>query len=345
MKIKTKNLLLISLAGVMAGSLCFGLTALAKPEKASAAEFTFDLTADYAGAYRNRLAYSARRGWNNDPNGLLYVNGTWHMYYQYNYDKSSNKTWTGWGNMSWGHATSTDLVHWTEQPVAIPAHAIDKDDSSVVYDSAFSGSAVYDENNTSGLFETGTDGKVKEGQGIVAVFTEPSDNQHQVLAYSKDNGQSFTLKKVILPADGAWSNNDGEFRDPKVFRCEELDKWLLIVGGGEARMFASDNLLDWTFIGGTGFWGECPDLSRYEVDGETKYVLAISPEDKDNSHKYNKTTRYDTYYPAEYYIVGTLDVRGSSMPTRGRSSRRCTRASTATPSRRGTTPPTARCML
>ena len=89
----------------------------AQGEKTYAAE-----NGDYGENYRNQLAFSALRGWNNDPNGLLYVDGTYHMYYQYNYDQRNGQTYNGWGNMSWGHATSTDLVHWTEQPVAIPAY-------------------------------------------------------------------------------------------------------------------------------------------------------------------------------------------------------------------------------
>lgn len=263
----------------------------------------------YADSYRNQLAYSAAEGWNNDPNGLLYVNGVYHMYYQYTWDGS--KTQTYWDHMSWGHATSTDLVHWQEQPVAIPAYQTGDDGN--YYAMMFSGSAVYDEYNTSGLFNTDSSGKVLAGQGIVAILTQPLDEaggQRQILAYSKDGGQSFSISREIIAASADGGLGDGEFRDPKVFWNERLGKWLMAVGGGSVRMYSSDNLFDWQYLGETGFSGECPDISRFVVNGEEKYVLIISPEDKAKSHEYNGTNRADTYYPAEYYVVGDLDKNG-----------------------------------
>lgn len=284
-------------------------------------------TNGYEGAYRNRLAFSAKEGWNNDPNGLLYANGVWHMYYQYNYDWRDGHTENGWGNMSWGHATSADLVHWEEKPVAIPAYQnVGEGENQQWYAMMFSGSAVYDENNTSGFFDTDGNGKVVDGQGIIAVLTQPCwdeargyDVQRQILAYSKDDGESFTIYGEVVSADNDGGIGDNEFRDPKVFWNEKLNKWLMAVGGGSVRMYSSDNLKEWAYLGQTGYWGECPDLSRYEVDGEEKYVLIISPEDKNKSHEYNKTTRADAYYPAEYYVVGDLDENGlfvSDKPVR-----------------------------
>lgn len=265
---------------------------------------------DYGQSYRNQLAYSAREGWNNDPNGLLYVNGTYHMYYQYTWNEHTNSTALGWNDMSWGHATSNDLVNWTEQPVAIPAYqTVD----GTFYAMMFSGSAVYDERNTSGLFDVDSNGKVVEGQGIVAILTQPDDSvggQRQILAFSKDDGQSFTIEGEVLSANDDGGLNDGEFRDPKVFWSEKHEKWLMAVGGGSVRMYSSENLLDWTYLGETGYWGECPDITAYSVDGVDKYVLIISPEDKVNSHKYNGTNRETTYYPAEYYVVGDLTEEG-----------------------------------
>lgn len=302
---KIKSVLIALAAVLMLSSLCLGL-ALFRATKAYAEE------SEYEGAYRNRLAYSAKQGWNNDPNGLLYVNGVWHMYYQYNWNEAEQKTELGWGHMSWGHATSTDLVHWTEKPVALPEGQQD-------YAMMFSGSAVYDEYNTSGLFDTDGNGKVVEGQGIVALLTQPTEDQRQILAYSKDNGDSFTIYGEVIGRDKDGGVGDNEFRDPKVFRSEKLNKWLVAVGGGSVRMYSSENLKDWEYLGQTGYWGECPDVSRFEVDGEEKYVLIISPEDKDNSHKYNKTNRAETYYPAEYYVVGDLDENGlftSNEPVR-----------------------------
>lgn len=296
---KTKSVILAFLAALTLTALCFGLIAIGGG-RAYAAETT---ASEYEGAYRNRLAFSAKRGWNNDPNGLLYVDGVWHMYYQYNYDRTTGQTENGWGHMSWGHAVSSDLVHWEEKPVAIP-------EGQDGYGMMFSGSAVYDENNTSGLFDTDASGKVVKGQGIVAILTQPTEVQRQILAYSKDNGESFTIHGEVIGADNDGGVGDNEFRDPKAFWSETLQRWLLVVGGGSVRMYSSENLRDWTFLGQTGYWGECPDLSRYVVDGEEKYVLILSPEDKDNSHKYNGTTRADTYYPAEYYVVGELDEKG-----------------------------------
>lgn len=306
---KSKSIILLLLIAVMLVALSFGLAVFGfKPVSASAME----MADNYEGAYRNRLAFSAKRGWNNDPNGLLYVDGTWHMYYQYNYNSADNSTDTGWGNMSWGHATSTDLVHWTEQPVAIPAHM--QAPEGVTFDMAFSGSAVYDEKNTSGLFDVDPEtGKVVANQGIVAIFTEPTGGQQQMLAYSKDGGNNFEIKGEIISKDDESIVNDrtkGEFRDPKVFWNDKLGEWLMVVGGGSIRMYSSKNLLKWEYLGETGYWGECPDLSRYTVGGEEKYVLMMSPEDKVNSHKYNGTDRTETYYPAEYYVVGSLNEKG-----------------------------------
>ena len=276
-----------------------------------------DSQTGYGQSYRNQLCYSPEKGWNNDPNGLLYVpdsqGGVYHMYYQYNWDKSANGGQGGtenvWGHMSWGHAVSRDLIHFEEQPVALCENTVGDDDKN--YAMMFSGSAVYDENNTSGLFDV-SNGKVVEGQGIVALLTQPDDSvggQRQILANSKDNGQLFSIYgEVLSAADGEL--DDGEFRDPKVFWSEEHGKWLMAVGGGSVRMYSSDNLINWTYLGETGYWGECPDISHYTVEGEDKYVLIISPEDKNKSHEYNKTTRTDTYYPAEYYVVGDLNEDG-----------------------------------
>lgn len=268
----------------------------------------------YGEAYRNHLSYSPQEGWNNDPNGLVYVDGVYHMYYQYNWDQRSSTTDMVWGNMSWGHATSTDLVHWEEHKVALPAY---QDVDQQWYGMMFSGSAVYDVNNTSGLFEVKEDGTIQDGQGIVAILTQPTDVQRQILAYSYDNGESFHIYGEILGANCEGSLGDNEFRDPKVFWSEEHHKWLMVVGGGAVRMYASSNLKDWEYLGQTGFWGECPDISCYTVDGEKKYALIISPEDKPQSHRFNETTRKEFFYPAEYYTVGDLTEEGlfvSSQP-------------------------------
>ena len=204
----------------------------------------------YGESYRNHLAYSAKKGWNNDPNGLVYVNGTYHMYYQYNYDHRNDFTDIVWGNISWGHATSSDLVHWEEQEVALPAY---QDVNGQHYAMMFSGSCVYDENNTSGLFNVKEDGSLQEGHGIVAILTQPTDLQRQILVYSLDDGNSFNIYGEILSGNAEGSLGDNEFRDPKVFYSDELNKWLMVIGGGSIRMYASDNLLNWSYLGETGY--------------------------------------------------------------------------------------------
>ena len=305
---KTRRLVAAALTLVIA---CVCTIALSGTAAAAFAEEG----ADYSEPYRNQLAYSALKGWNNDPNGLLYADGVYHMYYQYNYDAGTGETANVWGNMSWGHATSTDLVHWMEQPVAIPAYqTVD----GVYYEMMFSGSAVYDEYNSSGLFDTGEDGRVAEGQGIVAVLTQPQGGiQRQILAYSKDGGNSFIIYGEVIGQNNPGDIGDNEFRDPKVFWSEEHECWLMVVGGGSVRMYSSENLTKWQYIGATGLWGECPDLSRYETADGVKYVLIISPEDKAQSHEYNGTSRDETFYPAEYYAVGELNADGLFVPDDG----------------------------
>lgn len=305
---KTRRLVAAALTLVIA---CVCTIALSGTAAAAFAEEG----ADYSEPYRNQLAYSALKGWNNDPNGLLYADGVYHMYYQYNYDAGTGETANVWGNMSWGHATSTDLVHWMEQPVAIPAYqTVD----GVYYEMMFSGSAVYDEYNSSGLFDTGEDGRVAEGQGIVAVLTQPQGGiQRQILAYSKDGGNSFTIYGEVIGQNNPGDIGDNEFRDPKVFWSEEHECWLMVVGGGSVRMYSSENLTKWQYIGATGLWGECPDLSRYETADGVKYVLIISPEDKAQSYEYNGTSRDETFYPAEYYAVGELNADGLFVPDDG----------------------------
>ena len=305
---KTRRLVAAALTLVIA---CVCTIALSGTAAAAFAEEG----ADYSEPYRNQLAYSALKGWNNDPNGLLYADGVYHMYYQYNYDAGTGETANVWGNMSWGHATSTDLVHWMEQPVAIPAYqTVD----GLYYEMMFSGSAVYDEYNSSGLFDTGEDGRVAEGQGIVAVLTQPQGGiQRQILAYSKDGGNSFTIYGEVIGQNNPGDIGDNEFRDPKVFWSEEHECWLMVVGGGSVRMYSSENLTEWQYIGATGLWGECPDLSRYETADGVKYVLIISPEDKAQSYEYNGTSRDETFYPAEYYAVGELNADGLFVPDDG----------------------------
>ncbi|MGO4585731.1 GH32 C-terminal domain-containing protein [Arthrobacter sp. 2RAF6] len=200
----------------------------------------------YTETYRPQFHYSPARNWMNDPNGLVYYNGQYHLFYQY------NPSGTTWGNMSWGHAVSTDLIHWSELPVAIP-----QDDADMI----FSGSVVVDTNNTTGLGTTGN-------PAMVAIYTaanKTSGNQSQALAYSTDGGQTFT-KYSGNPVLDIGSNN---FRDPKVFWYAPGNEWLMTAALSDQQkvtFYSSPDLKQWTHLsdfgpaGATGGPWECPDL-------------------------------------------------------------------------------------
>ncbi|MCF0105425.1 MAG: GH32 C-terminal domain-containing protein, partial [Holdemanella sp.] len=204
----------------------------------------------YNEPYRDQYHYSVKDGWANDPNGLVYYNGKYHMFYQYYTD-------TVWGPMHWAHATSTDLIHWEEQPISLYP-----DENGTM----FSGCIVVDENNTSGFFN-------ETGSGLIAFITCDGNGQRIKLAYSTDEGITWT-KVDKIAAD--WTNDplqDGAFRDPKVFKYN--GKWFMVVAGGPLRIYSSENLVDWkcdsTYA---DLHTECPDLYPIEVDGTVKWVLS-----------------------------------------------------------------------
>jgi len=216
----------------------------------------------YREKLRPQFHFSSKRGWNNDPNGLVYYDGEYHLYYQH------NPYSIYWGNMHWGHAVSTDLVHWTEIQ-----NALYPDELGTM----FSGSAVVDWNNTAG-FQTGND-KV-----IVAAYTahkhieEEGALQVQCIAFSNDRGRTFTKYEknpVIGDRRDVWNSSD--IRDPKVFWYEPGKHWVLVlfeqVGNS---IYTSENLKDWTYQSHIeGFW-ECPELFECRVDDDpdvTKWVM------------------------------------------------------------------------
>ncbi len=204
--------------------------------------------------YRPQIHYTPAKNWMNDPNGMVYVNGTYHLFYQYNPQGND------WGNMSWGHATSTDLMHWEEQPVALTRDALGD---------VFSGSAVVDQNNTAGF-----------GAGaVIALYTSASGVQQQSMAYSTDGCKSFNR----YSANPVIQNNDDNLRDPKVFWHEESRQWIMVLAKGWKRgveFYGSANLKDWqhlsTFVtalpGRPELQWECPDLIRFG----NKWVLLVS---------------------------------------------------------------------
>lgn len=212
---------------------------------------TFDTTnTDY---YRPSYHFTPLYGWMNDPNGMVYKDGEYHLYFQYNPYGSK------WGNMHWGHAVSKDLVHWEHLDPAIARDPVGH---------IFSGSSVVDKKNTAGF------GK----DAIIAIYTNNSVNHDEVqcIAYSNDNGRTFTKYEgnpVLTPFDGL-----KDFRDPKVFWYEKGKCWYMIVSADkETRFYKSKNLKKWDYVSAFGKgWGqqpcqyECPDFFQLPVNGDKK---------------------------------------------------------------------------
>jgi fructan beta-fructosidase len=217
--------------------------------------------------WRPLYHFTPLKNWTNDPNGLIYINGVYNLYNQQN--PFENK----WGHMSWGHGTSTDLIHWKHLPVAIP-EGINGDDT--VW--RFSGSAVLDKNNTSGW--------CKNSNCIVAIYTahQPHINKEsQFVAYSNNNGMTFTNfeKNPVIDL------NKRDFRDPNVFWYEPGKFWLMTVvlpAEHKAQFYKSPNLKDRTLLSEFGLQGyigaywECPFLIQLRVEGTDakKWALVIS---------------------------------------------------------------------
>ena len=190
-------------------------------------------------AYHHTPAY----GWMNDPNGMFYKDGVFHLYYQYNPYGSQ------WENMTWGHSTSRDLIHWEAQPIAIEPDALGD---------VFSGSCVVDKRNNE----------------VVAMYTSAGKSQVQSIAFSKDNGQTFEK----YAGNPVLVSSEEDFRDPKAFWNPEIQKWNLILAvGQEMRIYSSADMKEWTYESSfgkelgchDGVW-ECPDLMKLQVRGTDK---------------------------------------------------------------------------
>jgi len=195
--------------------------------------------------YHHTPAY----GWMNDPNGLFYKDGLYHLYYQWNPYGSQ------WENMHWGHSVSRDLVHWENKGMALAPDALG---------TIFSGCAVVDHENTAGF-----------GKGaVVAFYTSAGESQTQSMAYSKDNGASF----VKYDGNPVVTADVPDFRDPHVFWHQETARWVMLLAAGqEMRIYSSSNLKDWQYESAFGEgWGnhdgvwECPDLIKLPVRGTNK---------------------------------------------------------------------------
>ena len=222
----------------------------------------------YREIHRPQIHFSPREKWVNDPNGMVYHNGIYHLFFQYYPDS------TVWGPMHWGHATSKDLIHWQQQPIALYP-------DSLGY--IFSGSAVADKNNTSGF---GKNGRTP----LVAIFThhdpkgekEGRNNfQNQSIAYSLDDGKTWTkyAGNPVLKNPGIT-----DFRDPKVIWYEPQKKWIMTLATKDRITFySSANLKDWTKesefgkeLGAHGGVWECPDLFSLDDNGKKVWVLIVN---------------------------------------------------------------------
>lgn len=213
--------------------------------------------------YRPTYHFTPENNWMNDPNGMVYYKGEYHLFFQYNPNDNI------WGPMHWGHAVSEDLVNWEELPVALYPDELGN---------IFSGSAVVDENNTSG-FKTGDE------DVLVAIFTHqnPDTNkQFQSLAFSNDKGRTWEKHEgnpVLVNEDKT------DFRDPKVIWHEDTQQWVMVVAAGQEILFySSPNLKEWTYLqsfgkdlGAHGGVWECPDLFTVQNEnGEEKWALLVS---------------------------------------------------------------------
>ncbi|CCH55075.1 Glycosyl hydrolase family 32 domain protein [Fibrisoma limi BUZ 3] len=220
-------------------------------------------------AHRPQYHFSPKAHWMNDPNGMVYHKGTYHLFFQYYPDG------TTWGPMHWGHATSKDMLHWQEQPIALYPDSLGW---------IFSGSAVVDVNNTSGFGKNGQ-------TPLVAIFThhnspleksKKSDKyQYQSIAYSLDEGKTWTkyAGNPVLPNPGIV-----DFRDPKVRWYEPQKKWIMTLATKDrVTFYSSTNLKNWTKesefgkeVGAHGGVWECPDLFPLNYNGKKAWVLLVS---------------------------------------------------------------------
>lgn len=215
--------------------------------------------------HRPQIHFSPKTGWINDPNGMVYHKGIYHLFYQHNPDS------TVWGPMHWGRATSTDLVHWEEQPIALYPDSLG---------TIFSGSAIIDKDNTAGF------GK----DAIIAIYTQHSHElekagsilyQNQSIAYSLDHGKTWKkyAKNPVLRNPGI-----RDFRDPKVIWFEKEKKWIMTLATADhITFYSSKDLKNWQEeskfgkdIGAHGGIWECPDLIQLNYKGERVWILIVN---------------------------------------------------------------------
>jgi fructan beta-fructosidase len=266
--------------------------------------------------YRPQVHFTPLRGWMNDPGGLVFYDGDYHLFYQYIPDRMDHD-----GALHWGHAKSSDLVHWIHlSPALYPDHNGD----------IWSGSIVIDWNNTSKL-QTGKE------KAMIAIFTqENKGRQEQGLAYSTDRGYTWTMypENPVLPNPGY-----KDFRDPKVFWHEESNLWIMIIAAGcKVIIYQSQDLKDWILASEfgereglhTGIW-ECPDLFELAIDDDMhnkKWVMLVSMTEVFTNRgsgtqyfigdfdgkKFNNLYPNDTIYPLDYGKDNYAGVTFSDIP-------------------------------
>ena len=243
------------------------------PEDALMQVYQSDSIRDVASIYRERnrpqFHFTTKRGWINDPNGCIWHDGQYHLYYQHNPFERE------WENMTWGHATSPDLLHWTEQPPVLFPDTLG---------TMFSGSAVFDKDNTSGF------GTKKTPPLVYAYTADRSEKEVQCIAYSLDGGMTLHKYKgnPVIDSHDKWQTRDT--RDPRVFWYEPGGHWVLVLNERNGHsIYTSANLKEWTYQSHVnGFW-ECPDLFPLPVDGNADDV------------------RWVMYGASNTYMIGRFD--------------------------------------
>jgi len=222
----------------------------------------------YNQVFRPQFHFSPRENWTNDPNGLVYFEDEYHLFFQY------NPFGDEWGHMSWGHAVSRDLVHWQQLPVAIP-----EPDGIMI----FTGSTVIDERNTSGFCKNSKPCMVAIYTGHRAAAGGRPALQTQNLAYSNDKGRTWRQ----YSGNPVLNLHMTDFRDPKVFWSLQANRWTMVVSlpnEHKVRIYGSSDLKHWAALsdfgpaGATGGQWECPELFELPIEGgqgETRWVLKI----------------------------------------------------------------------
>ena len=212
-------------------------------------------TSLYKEKLRPKIHYTVPNGWNNDPNGMVYYDGVYHMFYQF------NPAGNTWGNMHWGHATSKDMITFKEEKVALRPDYLG---------AVYSGSAIVDYENVSNL-------KENENDPIILFYTAAGFRFNQCIAYSTDKGKTFKKysKNPIIPFVTFWN------RDPKVIKCEELNCYVMAVFLQDEEnnfiLYKSNNLLDWEEMQRLPIKGdyECPDIYKIKVVETNEYVYVL----------------------------------------------------------------------